>query len=121
MGPTRVQYIREGRVHLLAFIGKDKALGFQDVPSFPELYGIEATSHIGVWGPRGLPDYVLERLEDAFAKAVKDPNFINAMNRAYAPLVYMNRAEVNKDIRELTPKYAEILKKIKAEEAKEKK
>ena len=76
---------------------------------------------MGVWGPKGLPNYVLEKLDDAFAKGVKDPNFINVMNRIYYPIVYMNRAEFNKDVNEAFPKYGQMLKTLRAEEAKVKK
>ena len=76
---------------------------------------------MGVWGPKGIPEYVLEKLDDAFAKAVKEPYFINVMNRMYTPVVYMNRAEVNRYVREEFPKVGEIMKILRAEEAKGKK
>jgi tripartite-type tricarboxylate transporter receptor subunit TctC len=60
-------------------------------------------------------------LDDAFAKAVKEPEFISVMNRMYTPIVYMNRAQMNKYVEEIFPKAGEIMKALKAEEAREKK
>jgi tripartite-type tricarboxylate transporter receptor subunit TctC len=120
MGPARMQYIKDGKVRIVAFVGKEKAAGYEDIPSFYDLYGIDASSLIGIWGPRGIPNYILDKLEEAFEKGIKDPTFLSMMKQAYTPLVYMNRAQVNKEISTLIPKYSEIIKKLRIEEAKEK-
>jgi len=74
-----------------------------------------------VFGPKGIPEYVLRKLDDAFAKAVKDPNFVNVMNRMYTPIVYMNRAEVTNYVETMFLRMSEIIKALKTEEMKEKK
>jgi len=76
---------------------------------------------LGVFGPKGIPEYVLRKLDDAFAKAVKDPNFVNVMNRMYTPIVYMNRAEVTNYVETMFLRMSEIIKALKTEEMKEKK
>jgi len=119
--PTRMSYIKEGKFRILAFLGKEKLPGYENIPSFQELYGFVAPSFIGVWSPNGLPNFVLEKLDDAFAKGVRDPNFINLMNRLYMPVVYMNRVEVNKEVGEMSKKVGEKLKILDAEEATQKK
>jgi tripartite-type tricarboxylate transporter receptor subunit TctC len=115
-----VSYLREGKLRILAYLGADKIPGHENFPSFPELYGVAPPSFFGVWGPKGIPEYVLEKLDDAFAKAVKDPSFVDVMNRMYTPVHYMNRAEVNRYVREEYPKVGEIVKILRAEGAKEK-
>jgi tripartite-type tricarboxylate transporter receptor subunit TctC len=119
--PPLIQYIKEGKVRILAYLDRDKIPGYEDIPSFYDLYGIKVHSPYAVWGPKNLPNYVLEKLDDAFAKGVKDPSFIDVMNRMYMPIVYMNRAELNVDVRESFTKVGELMKKLRAEEAKEKK
>lgn len=116
-----MSYIKEGKFRILAYMSKEKIPGYEDIPSFHELYGIVAPTFMGVWGPKGLPTYVSEKLDDAFAKGVRDPNFVNLANRLYTPIVYMNRAEVNKETSEMFRKVGELLKILRAEEAKEKK
>jgi len=95
--------------------------GYENIPSLQELYGFSVPNLMGIFGPKGLPDYVLKKLDDVFAKAVKDPEFINVMNRMYTSVVYMDRTHVNKYVDETFPKFGEIIKILKAEEAKEKK
>jgi tripartite-type tricarboxylate transporter receptor subunit TctC len=75
----------------------------------------------GILGPKGLPDYVLKKLDDAFPKATKDPDFIGVMNRMHMPVDHMDRTQMNKYIEETLPKVGEIMKILKEEEAKQKK
>jgi len=52
----------------------------------------------------------LKKLDDTFAKSVKDPEFIKVMNQMYTSVVYMNRSQVNKYVDETFPKFGEIIK-----------
>jgi tripartite-type tricarboxylate transporter receptor subunit TctC len=112
---------REARI--LGFMDPktEKLRGYENLPSTEELYGISIPKAIGVVGPRGLPDYVLNKLDDAFAKAVKDPDFIKVMDRCFLPVVYLNRAQMTRHMEELYRQGAEFIEMLKAEKAKEKK
>jgi len=118
---TSAAYIKEGKLRILAYWGTEKAPGFENIPSTQELYGFSSPNIIGIFGPKGLPDYVLRRLDDVFAKAVKDPNFINVMNSMYSPVVYMNRNQIKKYVEETLPEVCRVFGILRAEEAKEKK
>ncbi len=119
--PSTVSYIQEGKLRILSYGGSEKVPGYENIPSFQELYGFSIPNLMGIFGPKGLPDFVLKKLDDAFAKAVKDSEFINVMNRMYTPIVYMDRMQTNKHVEETFHKVGEIMKILKAEEAKEKK
>lgn len=121
--PSTVPYLKEGRLRILAYSGSKKVHGYEDIPSFLELYGssIIVPNLFGVFGPKGLPEYVLKKLDDAFANAVKDPDFVNVMNQMYTPIVYMDRIQMSKYAEETLPRVGEIMKALKTEEAKEKK
>lgn len=121
MDPPMMGYLKEGKIRNLSYLGKEKLLGYENIPSLHELYGFSVPNIVGILGPKGLPDYVLKKLDDAFAKAIKDPDFINVMDRMYTPIVYMNRAQMSKYAEETLPKVGEIMKMLKEEEAKQKK
>jgi tripartite-type tricarboxylate transporter receptor subunit TctC len=121
MSPQAVSYIKEGKFRVLAFLGKEKMPGYESIPSFYEMYGVIPPSIMGVWGPKGLPGHIVAKLEEAFAAGVKDPNFINVMNRMAMPVVYMNKSELEKEVKEMFPKAGKILKILMEQEAKEKK
>jgi tripartite-type tricarboxylate transporter receptor subunit TctC len=121
MDATILQYVNEGKLRFLAFQGKDKVPGFENVPSFYELYGIESIGYVGIWGPKGIPDPILDKLEDALTKGMKDPTFVGLMKQMSLPVVYMNRRQLDKEIREMFPKAGRAVQTLMAEEAKEKK
>jgi tripartite-type tricarboxylate transporter receptor subunit TctC len=118
MDATMMQYVKEGKLRFLAFHGKEKVAGFENVPSFYEMYGIEDAGYVGIWGPKGIPDYILDKLEDAFVKGLKDPNFVTVMKRMNLPVVYMNRRQLDKEMRPLFTKMGQAVRTLMAEEAK---
>ena len=118
MSISAMSYVKEGKFRILAYLGAEKIAGYENVPSFQELYGFAPPNLMGIWGPKGMPGYALEKLDDAFAKGVREPNFTSVMNRMYTPVVYMNRAEVNKYAREEFPKVGEMMKILRDEETK---
>lgn len=72
-----------------------------DLPTFAEAgYAIEAGSIRSFGGPRGLPPEVLARYEAAFAKLMRDPEFLEDARRTTQPLNYRPRAELVAALRE---------------------
>jgi len=121
MIPPVMEFVKEGKLRILSYMGSAKIPGYENIPSFPELYGFSIINLVGTLGPKGLPDYILKKWDDLYTKVVKDPDFLNVANQMYMPIMYMNRTQVTKFVEEMTPKMAEILKILKAEEEKEKK
>jgi tripartite-type tricarboxylate transporter receptor subunit TctC len=121
--PSMISYIEDGKLRIIAYASAEKMLKFENIPSFEELYGYGVSVPVlfAIIGPKGLPNYMLKKLDDAFSKAVKDPNFIKMMNQFYYPIVYMNKAQLEKYVGDTFPKVSEIMKSLRAEEAKEKK
>ncbi len=120
---STMSYLKEGKVRILTYMGPktEKIPGYEDIPSTEELYGVSIPKALGVIGPRGLPDYVLRKLDDAFAKAVKDPDFISVADRMCMPVVYRDRVKMNQHMEELYRQGGEFIKMLKAEKEKEKK
>ena len=119
--PSTVPYLKERKLRVLTYLGRDKIPGYETIPSLHEIYGFSIPNLMGVYGPKGLPDNVLKRLDDGFSKAVKDPDFVRVMNRMYTPVVYMDRIQMNRYVEETFIKAGEIMKMLKEEEGKQKK
>jgi tripartite-type tricarboxylate transporter receptor subunit TctC len=83
-----IPYIKEGKIRILAYLGERKLAGYENIPSTQEMYGFAIPNLLGIFGPKDLPDYVLKKLDDAFLKAVRDPDFIGVMNRMQMPVAY---------------------------------
>jgi tripartite-type tricarboxylate transporter receptor subunit TctC len=113
-----VEYIKEGKLRILYYASPEKLPGYENISCCLDLYGDEfcIPNFLGVMGPRGLPDYVLKKLDDAFAKAVKDPDFISLMKRMYMPVVYMNRDQMNNYVEEGFTRMGRIIKYLESKE-----
>jgi len=116
-----LQLLKDGRLRMLGYLSEEKAPGFENYPTFKELYGEVPPNLAGVWGPSGMPEHVLKRLDDAFAKAVKDVDFIKTMDSMAMPVVYMHRNELDGFVRQQYPKVGEVMRALSAEEVKAKK
>ena len=115
---STVPFLKEGKMRMLMYMGKEKIPGYENVPSAQELYGISTPAFVGVVGPKGLPGYVLEKLDDAFAKAAKDPQFISTMERTSSPVLYMSRSDFSQYVNKTSLEVREIVKSFREEEAK---
>ncbi len=120
---STMSYLKEKKVRILAYMGPktEKIAGYEDIPSTEELYGVSIPKALGVIGPKGLPDYVLKKLDDAFAKAVKEPDFIKVAERMCMPVVYRDRIQMKRHMEELYRQGGEFINMLKAEKEKEKK
>jgi len=104
--------LEEGKIRLLLYMSEHKLTGFEGAPTTIELYNLECTNMFGVCGPRGMPEHVVNRLEDVFSRAIKDPDFTKFMKMMNMPISYMNRVEFNKYIQTKFRETGELVKKL---------
>jgi len=62
-----------------------KDLGYNDIP---------APYYLGICGPKGIPEGIVRKLEDALAKAMKEPAFMKGMQELRLPIIYRNSKEL---------------------------
>lgn len=89
--PARVAYLKEGKIRILAYLCAEKIPGYENAPSFRELYGFVPPNLMGVWGPKDLPGYVLEspRQEPATAATILIPNLSVSLPVRRAKILWM--------------------------------
>lgn len=82
-GPTDLlPHIRGGKLKLLLSLNDFRWPGAPNVPNILEKgYNFYAWSFISLLGPKGLPEPIRQKLEDAFNKAKRDPSFIKVMDQ----------------------------------------
>ena len=68
-------HVQEGRLKALAVTSTRRSPVVPEVPTAAEsgLPGLEFFSWYGIWGPRGLPEPVVARVNAALAEAVREP------------------------------------------------
>ncbi|CAB1081887.1 hypothetical protein D1AOALGA4SA_9528 [Olavius algarvensis Delta 1 endosymbiont] len=65
-----------------------------DVPSIKELYGVSMPGNAIIAGPKGMPDAVVARLENAIQAALQDPDFENILGKLKFPKAYIPSNEM---------------------------
>src|SRR2546421_4731699 len=73
-GTSSAPQIKAGRIRALAVAGAKRSPTFPDVPTIGEFYpGFENSIWLGLFGPAGMPDDVLERLRAEVRRALEAP------------------------------------------------
>jgi tripartite-type tricarboxylate transporter receptor subunit TctC len=89
---TQLDKVRAGQMKLLAIATADRNAEVPDVPTLKELgFDILYAVNRGLMAPRGTPEAVLVKLEDACAKASKDPAVAESMKKQGTLVEFLGR------------------------------
>ena len=106
-----IPYVQAGQLRLLATQGEERMKIFPNVPTLKELgYDFVSDVIFLVNAPKGLPAPVLAKLEDAFKKAAKDPEFVQVMDKIQVDVVIRGSAETKKFLEDAVPRLARVIK-----------
>ena len=73
-GTSSAPQIKAGRLRALAVAGAKRSPTFPDLPTIGEFYpGLENSIWLGLFGPAGMPEDVLERLRAEVRRALESP------------------------------------------------
>ena len=88
--------VNSGGVRFLMLLKDEKSAEYPNVPILKDLgYNIPYTMITSVIIARAVPDAIVKKIEDAIAKAVKEPTFVKGMNDLNLPVVYRPGKEVD--------------------------
>ena len=74
-GASSAPLIRAGKLRALAVAGAKRSPTFPDLPTIGEFYpGFENSIWLGLFGPAGMPEEVLQRLRTEVRKALESPD-----------------------------------------------
>jgi tripartite-type tricarboxylate transporter receptor subunit TctC len=78
---TAMPQIKEGKVRPLAVTSKVRLPQFKDVPTLAEtvLPNFEASTWYGIYAPKGTPQAVLDKVQQAYLKVMGDKEFTGKM------------------------------------------
>jgi tripartite-type tricarboxylate transporter receptor subunit TctC len=65
---------------------------------------------MGVQGPKGIPEGIVKKIEEAFTKAIKEPDFIKGMKELRYPIFYRNSKELGDYVAQGYEIYKEFLR-----------
>ncbi len=88
-------YVKSGQLRLLAVYGVERNPSFPDVRTLKEIgYDYALVSGMGIVGPKGMPDDIIKKIEDAFSAATKEKSFTSTMAKMDLLPYHLNRAEL---------------------------
>jgi len=106
-------YIRTGRLRLLANLGTTPIPGFPNVPvaAIETGYGslANATYWIGITAPRGTPTAVIERLDQAIAVAIRSSEYLDALAAAGLISDYLPAAQFRQFMLDQAQLWGEVI------------
>jgi tripartite-type tricarboxylate transporter receptor subunit TctC len=86
-----VPHLKTGKLRFLATLGRERNKAFPDVPTVKESgWDTVSDSPFGIGGPKGMDPGVVRTLHDAFKKTLEDPKLLEALDKFYQPVIYMN-------------------------------
>ncbi len=105
--------IEAGQIRLLALFREEPSVEYPNIPILKDLgYDISAPYYGCVAGPKGIPEGIMKKLEDAFAKASKEPAFIAGMKKLHFPAVFRGSKELGDYVTRNYDVFAKLLKDI---------
>lgn len=89
-GPM-IPHIQSNDLVVLATTGSERSKFLPEVPSFKEagVNVVEETKY-GWYVPKGVPEPIRKKLIDAIEKTAKTPAFVEAMEKAYTGVLYLD-------------------------------
>ncbi len=107
------KFVDGGQMRLLATFGEKRTQRWPDVPTAKDLgYGVVSTSPYGIAGPKGMDPAVVQRLHDAFRKAMDDPRHKEVLAQLNQEIWYRNSADYAEWARETYARDKALIEKL---------
>lgn len=106
------------KIRLLSLLRDTRSEAYPDVHILKDFgYDVPCPLSFVIGGPKGLPDGIARKIENAYTKAMQDPEFIKGMKEDIRmSIVYRNSQEISKYINDYVDFFSKFLKGMKLEE-----
>jgi tripartite-type tricarboxylate transporter receptor subunit TctC len=113
-GTASAPQIRAGRIRALAVAGAKRSPTFPDLPTIGEFYpGFENSIWLGLFGPAGMPEDVLERLRSEVRRALESPAVkASLLGKGSLETLILSPQEFDALIRRDYDKYGKLIRKL---------
>ena len=113
-GDFNYSLIESGQARVLFLFREERAAEYPDAPILKDFnYEFPFPTFICAAGPKGIPDGIVRKLDDAFAKAMKQPSFIKGMKEDLRlPILYRGSKELNDYVAYSYESYGKMLKEM---------
>jgi tripartite-type tricarboxylate transporter receptor subunit TctC len=110
-GDFNFSLLESGQIRLILLVAEKHSPYYPNTPILKDLgYDVPAPTFLNIAGPKGLPDEIVKKLDDAFSKAMKEPAFIKGMQDFRFTVVYRNGKELDESVAANYDAFAKLLK-----------
>ncbi|MCX8023119.1 MAG: tripartite tricarboxylate transporter substrate binding protein [Syntrophorhabdaceae bacterium] len=109
-----IPYIKDGTVRILANLSENRVKSWPNVPTLRELgYDIYNESVFLFAAPKGTPKPIIDKLDNAFRKAMDDPEFLSVMAKVEFEPSYRNSEDTRKYLEDAYKRIGRLIKELK--------
>jgi tripartite-type tricarboxylate transporter receptor subunit TctC len=109
-----VPYVKQGQLRFLALIDEKRLKEFPSVPTLKELgYDIYNESIFMFAAPKGTPQPIIDKLDEALKKGMADPEFLAVMDKVEFEPIYRNSAATKKYLQEAYERIGKLITELK--------
>lgn len=110
-GARFLPHVKAGTLRMLATYGEKRMVGAPDVPTLGELgYDFRVSVLYMLAAPKGTPLPMVKKLDDAFHKALADPEVHSTLNRFEVQMTYRNSEDLKKYLDDTHLRFGAIVK-----------
>jgi tripartite-type tricarboxylate transporter receptor subunit TctC len=94
-GDFNASLVEAKEIRLVMMLKDEPSAEYPGVPTLKELYNLPYPMGITIITQKNVPDAIVNKLDDAFTKAMKEPAFIKGMKELQLPIVYRSGKELD--------------------------
>jgi tripartite-type tricarboxylate transporter receptor subunit TctC len=113
-GDFNVALLEAGQTRLLLLLTESRRVEYPQIPILKDIgYDIPYPAMASVSGPKGLPDGIIKKLEEALTKAMNEPAFIKGMKELHLTVVYCGSKELEDYVAHTYEAFEKLMKEFK--------
>ena len=95
VGEFNYSLLEDGQIRVLLFLGEKHSDEYPQIPILKDLgYDIPCPVYNGIAGPKGIPDEITKKLEEAFTKGMKEQAFMKGMKDLHVTILHRGSKEL---------------------------
>jgi tripartite-type tricarboxylate transporter receptor subunit TctC len=111
-GDFNASLVEAKQIRLVMMLKDEPSAEYPGVPTIKDLYGLPYPMYISVICPRAVPDAIVLKLEDAFAKAMKEPGYVNGMKELRLPVMYQSGKDLDAYVAQSYAYYSKLFREL---------
>lgn len=112
-GDFQYPLVESGETRILLFFGEKRSDEYPDVPVLKDLeYHVPCPMFLAIFGPKGIPEDIAKKLEEAFTKTMREPAFLKSMKDFHFTILYRNGQQLGDYVANNYDTFEKLLKEM---------